>query len=90
MAALRSAATDIVEAELARVARRGDFTDDQRAEVARTVHRVVQRLLHEPTVRVRELAGQPGAPTTPKPSATCSRSNPTGSSGPRTPPSPKP
>lgn len=62
VAALRSAATDIVEAELDRVARRGDFTDDQRAEVARTVHRVVQRLLHEPTVRVRELAGQPGAP----------------------------
>ena len=62
VAALRNAATDIVEAELARLARRGDFTDDQRAEVARTVHRVVQRLLHEPTVRVRELAGQPGAP----------------------------
>ncbi|GAA2140881.1 glutamyl-tRNA reductase [Glycomyces algeriensis] len=62
VAALRSAAADIVEAELSRVARRGDFTDDQRAEVARTVHRVVQRLLHEPTVRVRELAGQPGAP----------------------------
>ncbi|GAB3234858.1 glutamyl-tRNA reductase [Glycomyces halotolerans] len=62
VAALRSAAADIVETELARVARRGDFTDDQRAEVARTVHRVVQRLLHEPTVRVRELAGRPGAP----------------------------
>nr|WP_277606021.1 glutamyl-tRNA reductase [Glycomyces sp. L485] len=62
VAALRSAAADIVDAELARVARRGDFTDDQRAELARTVHRVVQRLLHEPTVRVRELAGQPGAP----------------------------
>jgi len=62
VAALRSVAADIVEAELSRVARRGDFTDDQRAEVARTVHRVVQRLLHEPTVRVRELTGQPGAP----------------------------
>ncbi|GAB3657134.1 glutamyl-tRNA reductase [Glycomyces tarimensis] len=62
VAALRSAAAGIVETELARVARRGDFTDDQRAEVARTVHRVVQRLLHEPTVRVRELSGRPGAP----------------------------
>jgi glutamyl-tRNA reductase len=62
VAALRAAAADIVDAELSRVARRGDFTDDQRAEVARTVHRVVQRLLHEPTVRVRELAGRPGAP----------------------------
>ncbi|WP_100447602.1 glutamyl-tRNA reductase [Glycomyces xiaoerkulensis] len=62
VAALRTAAADIVDAELARVARRGDFTEDQRAEVARTVHRVVQRLLHEPTVRVRELGGRPGAP----------------------------
>jgi glutamyl-tRNA reductase len=62
VAALRAVAADIVDAELSRVARRGDFSDDQRAEVARTVHRVVQRLLHEPTVRVRELAGQPGAP----------------------------
>ncbi|WP_081912869.1 glutamyl-tRNA reductase [Glycomyces sp. NRRL B-16210] len=62
VAALRSVAADIVDAELSRVARRGDFSDDQRAEVARTVHRVVQRLLHEPTVRVRELAGRPGAP----------------------------
>ncbi len=62
VAALRATAADIVETELARVARRGDFTDEQRAEVARTVHRVVQRLLHEPTVRVRELAGRPGAP----------------------------
>ncbi|MER6594778.1 glutamyl-tRNA reductase, partial [Micromonospora purpureochromogenes] len=29
-------------------------------EVARTVHRVVQRLLHQPTVRVRQLAAEPG------------------------------
>ena len=31
-----------------------------RAEVARSVHRVVQTLLHAPTVRVKELAEQPG------------------------------
>ena len=35
-------------------------TEEQRAEVARTVHRVVQRLLHSPTVRVRQLAAEPG------------------------------
>jgi len=61
VAALRSRAEDVVGAELRRLAgRRPDLTDDQRAEVARTVHRVVQRLLHQPTVRVRELAAGPG------------------------------
>ena len=28
--------------------------------MAQTVHRIVQRLLHSPTVRVRELAAGPG------------------------------
>ncbi|GLY23587.1 glutamyl-tRNA reductase [Micromonospora sp. NBRC 101691] len=61
VAALRGRADDVVAAELARLAqRRPDLTDDQRAEVARTVHRVVQRLLHQPTVRVRQLAAEPG------------------------------
>jgi glutamyl-tRNA reductase len=61
VAALRSRADDVVAAELRRLAgRRPELTDDQRAEVARTVHRVVQRLLHQPTVRVRELAAGPG------------------------------
>ncbi|MFF0720374.1 glutamyl-tRNA reductase [Micromonospora sp. NPDC003816] len=61
VAALRGRADDVVTAELRRLAqRRPDLTDDQRAEVARTVHRVVQRLLHQPTVRVRQLAAEPG------------------------------
>jgi glutamyl-tRNA reductase len=61
VAALRGRADDVVAAELGRLAqRRPDLTDDQRAEVARTVHRVVQRLLHQPTVRVRQLAAEPG------------------------------
>ncbi|MEH1012010.1 glutamyl-tRNA reductase [Micromonospora sp. CPCC 206060] len=61
VAALRSRAEDVVAAELRRLAqRRPDLTDDQRAEVAHTVHRVVQRLLHSPTVRVRQLAAEPG------------------------------
>lgn len=62
VAALRASAADIVDTEMSRIARRDDFSDEQRAEVAKTVHRVVQRLLHEPTVRVRQLSGQPGAP----------------------------
>lgn len=61
VAALRGRADDVVTAELRRLAqRRPDLTDDQRAEVARTVHRVVQRLLHQPTVRVRQLATESG------------------------------
>lgn len=61
VAALRARAEDVVSAELRRLAqRRPDLTDEQRAEVAHTVHRVVQRLLHSPTVRVRQLAAEPG------------------------------
>jgi glutamyl-tRNA reductase len=61
VAALRIRADQVVAAELGRLAqRRIGLTDDQRAEVAHTVHRVVQRLLHSPTVRVRQLAAEPG------------------------------
>jgi glutamyl-tRNA reductase len=61
VAALRVRADEVVGAELRRLAsRRPDLADEQRAEVALTVHRVVQRLLHQPTVRVRELAAGPG------------------------------
>jgi glutamyl-tRNA reductase len=61
VAALRARADDVVAAELRRLAqRRPDLTDEQRAEVAHAVHRVVQRLLHQPTVRVRQLAAEPG------------------------------
>jgi glutamyl-tRNA reductase len=61
VAALRSRADEVVTAELRRLAqRRPDLTDEQRTDVAHTVHRVVQRLLHSPTVRVRQLAAEPG------------------------------
>src|SRR5690606_39418631 len=54
-------ADEVVGAELRRLAaRRPDLSEAQRAEVARTVHRIVQRLLHSPTVRIRELATAPG------------------------------
>ncbi|MFS8477500.1 MAG: glutamyl-tRNA reductase [Micromonosporaceae bacterium] len=60
VAALRARADEVVAAELQRLAhRRPDLTDEQRAEVAHTVHRVVRRLLHSPTVRARELAARP-------------------------------
>jgi glutamyl-tRNA reductase len=61
VAALRARAEDVVAAELARLRqRRPELTDEERADVALTVHRIVQRLLHQPTVRVRELAAEPG------------------------------
>ena len=61
VAALRARADEVVGAELRRLAqRRPDLTEEQRADVAHTVHRVVQRLLHSPTVRVRQLAAEPG------------------------------
>ncbi|GIE97819.1 glutamyl-tRNA reductase [Paractinoplanes rishiriensis] len=61
VAALRSRAEDVVAAELRKLyGRRSEFTEEQRADVSRTLHRVVQQLLHSPTVRVRQLAAEPG------------------------------
>ncbi len=58
--ALRAMADDVVAAELARFdARRSDVDPAVRAEVERTVRRVVDKLLHAPTVRVKELASEP-------------------------------
>ncbi|MFT4289203.1 glutamyl-tRNA reductase [Nocardioides sp.] len=60
--ALRSMATEVVDAELARLDHRlPDLDAKTRAEVMQTVRRVADKLLHEPTVRVRELAGGQGA-----------------------------
>ena len=62
--ALRAKAAEVVDAELARLAGRlqgaEGFDDHARGEIARTVRRVVDKLLHAPTVRVKELAGSPG------------------------------
>ncbi|HET8931230.1 MAG TPA: glutamyl-tRNA reductase [Acidimicrobiales bacterium] len=61
VAALRTRADEVVDTELTRLRRRRpDLSDEQRADVAHTVHRVVRQLLHEPTVRVRQLASEPG------------------------------
>lgn len=61
--ALRAKAAEVVDAELARLTGRLQGTDglDGRAleEIARAVRRVVDKLLHAPTVRVKELAGSP-------------------------------
>jgi glutamyl-tRNA reductase len=57
--ALRARAAEVVQAELARLDQRLPGVDDAvREEVQRTVHRVVEKLLHAPTVRVKELASR--------------------------------
>jgi glutamyl-tRNA reductase len=62
--ALRQRAAELVDSELLRLENRLPGLDDgQREEVARTVRRVVDKLLHAPTVRVKQLAGAPGANT---------------------------
>ncbi|MBA2552707.1 MAG: glutamyl-tRNA reductase [Geodermatophilaceae bacterium] len=61
VAALRSYAAEVVDAELLRLAGRvPDLRPDDRVEVANAVRRVVDKLLHAPTVRVKELASVPG------------------------------
>ncbi len=62
VAALRSRAAQVAEAELARLdARLPELDEHTRAELAATVRRVVGTLLHTPTVRVKELAEAPAA-----------------------------
>jgi glutamyl-tRNA reductase len=59
--ALRRRAADVVEAELLRLDNRLPELDAaHRDEVAKTVRRVVDKLLHAPTVRVKQLASAPG------------------------------
>jgi glutamyl-tRNA reductase len=59
--ALRKRAADVVEAELLRLDNRLPGLDAaHRDEVAKTVRRVVDKLLHAPTVRVKQLASAPG------------------------------
>ena len=55
--ALRRAAQQVLESELERLHQRTpDMSDAHRHEVDRAVHRVVDKLLHQPTVRAKELA----------------------------------
>lgn len=59
--ALRAMASDVVVGEMARLEGRLRGLDEkQLAEITQTVRRVVDKLLHAPTVRVKQLAGEPG------------------------------
>lgn len=61
--ALRSMASEVTAAELARLELRApDLTEGQRREIASTVRRVAEKLLHQPTVRVKQLSADPDSP----------------------------
>lgn len=60
--ALRSMATSVVDAEMARLETRLPGLDERDlTEIRHTVRRVADKLLHEPTVRIKELANDDGA-----------------------------
>ncbi|WP_086868862.1 glutamyl-tRNA reductase [Streptomyces viridochromogenes] len=59
--ALRTMAADVVAGEIARLEGRLPGLDEKhRSEITQTVRRVVDKLLHAPTVRVKQLAAEPG------------------------------
>ncbi len=59
--ALRAKAAEVVDAELARLTGRvPDLDTRARREIAQSMRRIADKLLHAPTVRVKELAGSPG------------------------------
>jgi glutamyl-tRNA reductase len=58
--ALRAKAAGVVDAELARLTGRvPDLDARARREIAQSMRRIADKLLHAPTVRVKELAGSP-------------------------------
>ncbi|HJG47017.1 glutamyl-tRNA reductase [Corynebacterium variabile] len=59
--ALRQRASDVIDDELGQLIRRTPGMSDQdRAEVTRTVRRVVDKILHTPTVQVKKLGSADG------------------------------
>ncbi|WP_151641387.1 glutamyl-tRNA reductase [Corynebacterium sp. 11A] len=64
VSALRKHAAELVEAEMGQLLRRTPGMEDtDRNEVNRTVRRIVDKLLHQPTVRVKQLAARSGTVT---------------------------
>jgi glutamyl-tRNA reductase len=63
VAALRARAAEVVAAEMGRLDRRlPDLDTTARAEMERAVHRIVGKLLHTPTRRVKEFAMEGSGP----------------------------
>jgi glutamyl-tRNA reductase len=63
VAALHAHIRQLADAELARLQDRlPDLTDQQRAETAATVHRILRKVLHGPTVRAKQFSAGPDGP----------------------------
>ena len=63
IAAMHAQIRQLADAELDRLHHRlPDLTDEQQAETAATVHRILRKILHRPTVRAKEFATGPKGP----------------------------
>ena len=63
IAAMHAQIRQFADAELARLHHRlPDLSEEQRAETAATVHRILRKVLHRPTVRAKEFSTGPKGP----------------------------
>jgi glutamyl-tRNA reductase len=63
IAALHARIRQLADAELTRLRHRHpDLSEEQQAEMATTVHRIVRKVLHQPTVRAKEFSAGPNGP----------------------------
>jgi glutamyl-tRNA reductase len=63
IAAMHAQIRQLADAELDRLHDRlPDLSDQQRAETAATVHRILRKILHQPTVRAKEFSAGPNGP----------------------------
>ena len=63
IAAMHAQISKLADAELARLYDRlPDLTEKQQAETAATVHRILRKALHRPTVRAKEFSAGPAGP----------------------------
>jgi glutamyl-tRNA reductase len=63
IAALHAQITKLADVELARLHDRlPDLNEKQQAEMAATVHRILRKVLHRPTVRAKEFSAGPAGP----------------------------
>jgi glutamyl-tRNA reductase len=63
IAAMHAQIRKFADAELARLHHRlPDLSEEQRAETAATVHRILRKVLHRPTVRAKEFSTGPEGP----------------------------
>jgi glutamyl-tRNA reductase len=63
IAAMHAQISQLADAELARLHHRlPDLSKEQRAETAATVHRILRKVLHRPTIRAKEFSAGPKGP----------------------------